>query len=104
MKRFSREDLIKHWLLNTAINFPRPLLHVLPKVRGITLNAIEVPGCLAEDYAKGLHDLYQSGHISFTSEDPQDDVQSVFGIAAILSRFEGYSIEPPEERHARGDR
>ena len=104
MTPLSREDLIKHWLLNTAINFPRPLLHVLPRARGITLNAIEVPGCLAEDYAIGLSDLYQSGHICFTSEDPEDDVRSVFGIAAILGRFMGYSIEMPEERYAHRDR
>jgi hypothetical protein len=49
MEQLPRENLVKHWLLNTAIDFRRPLLHILPKVRGLTLNAFEVPGCLAED-------------------------------------------------------
>jgi len=104
MEQISREDLIQHWLLNAAIGYRCPLLYILPKVRGMTLNAIEVPGCRAEDYAEGLRNLYVSGHVLFTSKDPQDDVQSVSGIAAILSRFLGYSIEPSEERDARAER
>jgi hypothetical protein len=40
----------------------------------------------------------------FTSKDPRDDVQSASGVAAILNRFLGYSVEPSEERYARGER
>lgn len=104
MNKLSREDLIKHWLLNTTINFGCSLLHILPTVRGISLNAKPVPRCIPEDYAKALRELYVSGHIQFSSEDSRDDVQSVEGVNRILSRFLGYSIEPPEGRYARGER
>jgi hypothetical protein len=104
MEKLSLGNLVNHWLLNTAIDFPRPLLHILPKVRDMTLNAKRVPGCLPDDYVKGLGDLYLSGHILFSSEDPRDDVKSASGVAPILTRFRDYSIEPPEERYARGER
>lgn len=98
MKQTSRGDLIKHWLLNTAIEFPRPLIHVLPGVRGLTLNAKEVPGCVPDDYANGLRELHRSGHIVFTSENPEDDVQTESGVKTILTRFLRYPIEVAAER------
>jgi hypothetical protein len=99
MTQLSREDLIDHWLLNTAIKFPRPLLHVLPFVRGLTLNAKVIPHCTPEDYAHGLLGLFRSEHLVFTSEDAEDDVQSSAGVDAILKRFLRYPIELVPERH-----
>jgi hypothetical protein len=104
MEKLAREDLIKHWLLNTAIDFPRPLIHVLPKVQALTLNAREVSGCAPEGYAQRLRELYLSGNILFTSEDPTDDARNVSGVDAILDRFLGCSYEPPDVRDARGKR
>ncbi len=51
-----------------------------------------------------LQDMHLKGHILFSSEDPEDDVQSDPGVTAILNRFLGYLIEPPEERYARRER
>ena len=99
MTQLSRENLIKHWLLNTTIDFRRPLLHVLPLLRGDTLNAKEIPGCHPEDYAAGLRELFRSGHLVFTSENAEDDVQSLSGVDAILKRFVQYPIELVPERH-----
>jgi hypothetical protein len=104
MEQLSRKNLIKHWLLDTAIDFPRPLLHVLPVVRGMILNAKEIPGCTAEDYSHGLRELYVSRHIFFTSEDARDDTQKLSGVEAILGRFLSYCDEPPDERHASRER
>jgi hypothetical protein len=70
----------------------------------MSLNAKPVPGCIPEDYAKALRELYVSGHILFTAEDPTYEVQSPLGVDGILSQFLRYSIEPPEERYARGER
>jgi hypothetical protein len=94
----SHEDLIKHWLLNSAVVFPRPLLHVLPVLRGITLNAKEIPDCRPEDYARGLLELFRSGHLVFTSKNTEDDVQSSGGVDAILKRFLSYPVELVPER------
>lgn len=99
MKQTSREDLIKHWLLNTAIEFPRSLLHILPGIRGLTLNAKEVPGCDPEGYAQGLGELFRSGHIVFTSANPEDDVHSALGVDSVLNRFLGYPMEVTAEQH-----
>lgn len=101
MTQLSREDLIKHWLLNTAIEFHRPLLHLLPKTRGMTLNAPDVPGCTPQDYAAGLMSLFQLGYVNFSSEDPRDDVNSKLGVQTTLERFLAYQLELPEERYAR---
>lgn len=98
MEQLFREDLIKHWLLNTAIDFPRPLLHVLPVVRGITLNAKEIPGRAPGDYAHALQELYLSGHVQWTSEDRIDDIRSISRVDAILDRFLRYPF------YARGER
>lgn len=70
----------------------------------MSLNARPVPGCSPEDYAQALRELYIARHILFSSENPHDDVESVHGVDGLLSRFLGYSIEPPEERFARGER
>lgn len=98
MTQLSREDLIKHWLLNTAIEFCRPLLHVLPFVRG-TLNAKEIPFCRPEDYAHGLLELFRSGELLFTSENSEDDVHSLSGVEAILRRFVEYPVDLVPERY-----
>lgn len=104
MTQLSREDLIKFWLLNTAIKFPRPLLHILPKTRGMTLNSPNIPGCTPQNYADGLLSLFQRGHITFSSEDPRDEVNDKLGVQAVLERFLAYQLEPPEERYAREKR
>ena len=104
MNPLSRSDLIKHWLLDTAVSFPRSLIHILPVVRGLTLNAIEIPGCDAEDYALALGELFGAGMLRFRSEDSEDDTESPDGVTAILSRFLCYTFEPPEVIQARGER
>lgn len=104
MTQLSREDLIKYWLLNTAIKFPRALLHIFPKSRGMTLNAPNIPGCTPEDCASGLISLFELGNVTFSSEDPRDDVATKPGLQAILERFLACKAELPEDRYAREKR
>ena len=98
------DDLVKHWLLNTTIEFPRSLRHILPIVAGLSLNAKPIPGCDAERYAQALYELFGAGMLLFHSEDPEDDPHSIKGISAILRRFLNYRFEPPQVLLAREQR
>jgi hypothetical protein len=51
------EEVIKHWLLNTAVEFGVPLTHIFPEV-GQALNVKPVPGCGSEGYARGLAEWF----------------------------------------------
>ncbi len=57
------QSIVRHWLLNTAIVCPRKLSDVLPVVRGLHLNVLDVPGATPEDYASGVLALFDSGSI-----------------------------------------
>jgi hypothetical protein len=57
------QAVVRHWLLNTAIECPRKLSDLLPVVRGLHLNVLDVPGAKPEDYASGVLSLFDSGSI-----------------------------------------
>jgi hypothetical protein len=57
------QGIVRHWLLNTAIEFPRKLSDLLPVVCGLRLNVLDVPGATPEDYASAVLALFDSGSI-----------------------------------------
>jgi hypothetical protein len=57
------QGIVRHWLLNTAIEIPRKLSDLLPVVRGMLLNVPEVPDATPEAYASGVLALFDSGFI-----------------------------------------
>lgn len=91
----SFDMMVKHWLLNLAVEFPVWLGQIFPLVDPVGLNVKPVPGCNAADYAKALIELYDSGFIAFSSEVPSDDVQSHPGIGLVLSRFLKLAADDP---------
>lgn len=80
------DEVIKYWLLNTAVEFGVPLTHIFPEVSQ-ALNVKPVPGCGSEDYASGLVELFDSGMIALSSEVEGDDTRSRTGVLQILDRF-----------------
>lgn len=83
----SDDLMIKHWLLNLAIECPVWLGHLLPAVECEALNVKPVPGCDARGYARNLMELTDSGMVVFSSEVPGDDVANRSGVERILDRF-----------------
>jgi hypothetical protein len=51
------DAIVRHWVLNLAVNFPVPLWQLYPVVRVETLNVKEIPGLAAEDYLAALQEL-----------------------------------------------
>jgi len=81
------DEITQHWLLTSAINFPRVLGALFPEVDGVSLNMKNVPGLRSEDYADALLALYDSGKIEFSSEIPEDNVETRPGISKILDSY-----------------
>lgn len=79
--------MIKHWLLNLAVEHPVWLGHILPEIECEALNVKPVPGCDAKDYARNLIELSESGMVALSSEVPGDDVATRPGMERILNRF-----------------
>jgi len=94
----SRDEIVKHWLLNLAINCPIYLPLLFPSLRLDALNVKAIPHCPAADYARGLFDLFGSGMITFSSELPEDDATSHAGISRVLDRFLAL---PENHKHGR---
>ena len=87
-----RTEMMNHWLLNTAVEFPVPILYFFPKVSQ-ALNVKPMPGCTSEDYARGLIGLFDLGMITFSSKTPGDDTANRAGILQILKRSQELPIE-----------
>ena len=83
----SRDEIIKHWLLNTAVECPTGLNRIFPLPNTLSLNTRAVPNANAKDYSRNLLDLLDSEMIIFSSGFPEDDVTTHNGVAGILDRF-----------------
>jgi len=81
------DAVIRHWLLNLAVEIPLDLRRILPAVQAQGLNVLAVPGCEERDYAGSVIQLHESGMIELSSKDATDDVNSSDGVAQILDRF-----------------
>src|SRR5437867_8317137 len=77
------DDLIRHWLLNLAVDSPMSVGMLFPAVDGEALNVYTLPGRSSEDYARGLTELFDAGMIKLrrwnwlpgSSEIAEDDVE-----------------------------
>ncbi len=81
----SFSEIIRHWLLNTVVEFGVPLTSVFP-VAGHGLNVKPIPGCTSDDYAKALLELFDSGLVRFSSRGPGSVTGNRDGILRILDR------------------
>ena len=81
------DPMIRHWLLNLAVEYPVWLGHLFPAVDCEALNVRPVPGCDAPDYARTLIEACDAGMVTLSSEVPGDDVSSRVGIERIVARF-----------------
>ena len=70
----TRDEVIKHWLLNLAIECALPLRVLFPAFHWPSRNAKEIPGVRSEDLLKSLLNLFDSGMIAFSSELAEDDL------------------------------
>ena len=94
-------EIIRHWLLNTVVEFGVPLTSIFP-VAGHGLNVKPIPSCTSDDYAKGLLELFDSDLITFSSKVPGDATGSREGILRILDRFRSLSKDDPLLRGTHG--
>jgi hypothetical protein len=88
--------MLKHWLLNLAVEFPIWLNQLFPLIDAEGLNVKPVPGCNSEDYSRGLMELFDSGMIMLSSEESGDDTQSRSGVKLILDRFLKLASDDPK--------
>jgi hypothetical protein len=99
-RRFPADEVIQHWLLNTAVEFGVPLTRLFPK-KSQGLNVKPIPGCSSEDYARGLVELFDSRMITLSSEFPGDDVTTRSGVSRILDRLLALPKDYQRLRHLR---
>lgn len=87
MKNLSCSEVLRHWVLNTAIQFQVRLTDLFPEVNSQGLNVRPVPGCGAEQYANALIELSDSDLITFSSQVEGDDTSNRSGILLMIERF-----------------
>lgn len=93
------DPMIKHWLLNLAVEYPVWLGHLFPAVDCEALNVKPVPGCDAKDYARNLIELSDMGMVTLSSDVPGDDIENRPGLERILERFLELANDSPARRH-----
>lgn len=81
----SRDALIKHWLLNLAIECSMPLRVLFP-FRWPTGNAREIPHAEAEELARNFLALFDVGMIHVFSDLDEDNAPSRSDLSSILNR------------------
>ncbi len=96
-RTLSLSETIRHWLLNTAVEFGVPLTHLFPEVSQ-ALNVKPVPDCGSEAYASGLMELFDLGMITFSSVMEGNDTENRAGVLKILERFRTLSKDDPALR------
>ncbi len=94
----NKEEVVKHWLLDVAVELPVWLYDIIPNVKDVKLNVRPIPRCGAQDYATGLLELYHSGAIVLSSEFPEDDATSPVGVQKIIERFLTAGAKDQQER------
>lgn len=80
-------EIIKHWLLNAAVECPTGLNRIFPPPNTLSLNMKAVPNPKAEDYSRNLLGLFDSGMIVLSSEFGEDDLTTRSGVSRVLERF-----------------
>jgi hypothetical protein len=80
-------DIVKYWLLNTALEFPCGLGLLFPVIESEALNVKEISGIRSEDYAASLVQLYEAGLIMIDSPLAEDQVNSKIAVTHVIERF-----------------
>jgi hypothetical protein len=83
----SGDEIVKQWLLNSAIHFPVSLTLLFPLFRWGRLNLKDIPNAQGEDYARNLLELFDLDMIHLSSLLPGDEPTTRPGFARILDRF-----------------
>jgi hypothetical protein len=88
------DEIAKHWLLNLAIDHPAWLSLIFPTVATQALNVHAVPDFAAEDYARCMLGLFDSGMIRLStsrvgSEQEPDYIRERAAVLAVLDHFLG---------------
>jgi hypothetical protein len=81
------DEVLRHWLLNLAVESHVRLVRLFPEVEEEGLNARKIPGCKAYDYVEGLQQLFDLGMIRFTSESLRDQVETRSSVTQVLERL-----------------
>lgn len=95
------DEIVKQWLLTSAIKFPRRLGYIFPVAEELSLNMREVPGCGPNDYAKGLLALFDAGMIRFSSGQSAQRIETHAGISEILDHLLSLNPDDPTARIVR---
>jgi hypothetical protein len=97
------QGIVRHWLLNTAIEIPRKISDFLPVVHGLRLNVLDVPGAIPEDYASGILALFDSGSIRVyfdgDAEGSETEVSRSI-LESVLQRRLAIPVEISTSQHA----
>lgn len=93
MTTLSKEELLRFWLLTSAIDHPVGLTCLFPRFDWDTLNASGFPGCAASDYARELLALFALEWIDFDSNVAEDNVRTHAGVKKLLDRFVEFSVQ-----------
>src|SRR6266568_45646 len=96
MATLSKEELLRYWLLTSAIDHSVSLNCFFPKYEWGPLNMRDLPGCSPADYARELLVLFDRKWIEFESTSAENDVNSHSGITQILDRFLQFSRHNPD--------
>ena len=89
------DEIVKQWLLTSAVKFPRRLGYIFPIIEDLALNMREVPGCGQEDYAKGLLALFDAGMIRFSSGQSAHTIETRTDICKILDHLLSLNPDDP---------
>lgn len=83
------QEMIQHWILNTAIEFPRKLSDFVPFVESESLNVKEVPRATSGDYAAAFLALLDADFIQahpIHHDDGEETPIDRVGVDAILEK------------------
>lgn len=96
MATFSKEELLRFWLLTSAIDHSVSLRGFFPKFEWGPLNMRDLPGCSPTDYARELLVLFDNEWIEFEPTKSVDDLSTRSGVIQILDRFLRFSEQNPD--------
>ncbi len=98
MPTTSKEELLRYWLLTSAIDHAVSLCCFFPKFEWGPLNMRDIPGCIAADYARELLVLFDRELIEFNSKTTESDVKTRSGILQMLDRYLEFTDKNPDAR------
>ena len=96
MATLSKDELLRYWLLTSAIDHPVELACFFPKFEWGPLNMRDLPGCTANDYVRELLELFDRQWIEFSSLIEEYDLKTRFGVIQMLDLFNDFSEQNPD--------